>query len=113
MGSRLMHLIIAHIMTERFPIEDQTSFLLGSIAPDASSHKEVSHFFKGNVDELEEVSSKEVEAFLPYIAGDMKYNLSVLNEPLNVFTLNQIIGYIETSATKGTMAIHSLLKNQK
>ncbi|OZB96163.1 zinc dependent phospholipase C family protein [Paenibacillus sp. XY044] len=47
MGSRIMHLIIGHRIAERFNIEDRTSFLLGSVAPDAVQTKDESHFFKG------------------------------------------------------------------
>ncbi|GIO96721.1 hypothetical protein J14TS5_18070 [Paenibacillus lautus] len=47
MGSRIMHLIIGHKIAERLNIEDRTSFLLGSIAPDAVQTKDESHFFKG------------------------------------------------------------------
>ena len=47
MASRLMHLIIGHHIAEKLQIEDRTSFLLGSIAPDAVQTKDESHFFKG------------------------------------------------------------------
>ncbi|MGM1046993.1 MAG: zinc dependent phospholipase C family protein [Bacillota bacterium] len=49
MGSRIMHLIIANRIAECLSIEDRTPFLLGSIAPDAVSPKDLSHFFKGEV----------------------------------------------------------------
>jgi hypothetical protein len=47
MGSRIMHLIIGHKIAERLNIKDRTSFLLGSVAPDAVQTKDESHFFKG------------------------------------------------------------------
>lgn len=47
MGSRIMHLIIGHLIAEKLNIKDRTSFLLGSIAPDAVQTKDDSHFFKG------------------------------------------------------------------
>ncbi|WP_166541776.1 zinc dependent phospholipase C family protein [Paenibacillus lutrae] len=47
MGSRIMHLIIANTIAESLSIENRTSLLLGSIAPDAVSTKNESHFFKG------------------------------------------------------------------
>ncbi|WP_195576162.1 zinc dependent phospholipase C family protein [Paenibacillus sp. 1001270B_150601_E10] len=47
MGSRMMHLIIGHRIAERLEIEDPSLFLLGSIAPDAVSTKDESHFYKG------------------------------------------------------------------
>ncbi|WP_245697503.1 zinc dependent phospholipase C family protein [Paenibacillus oryzae] len=42
-----MHLLIGNNIAERLKIEDRTSFLLGSIAPDAVHSKDSSHFFKG------------------------------------------------------------------
>jgi hypothetical protein len=51
--------------------------------------------------DLQEVKSEDVEEFIPYVLGDMEYDKEVINEKLNVFTSNQIIGYIETSVDKG------------
>jgi hypothetical protein len=45
MGSSMMHLIIGHRIAESLNIDDRTSFLLGSIAPDAVRTKDESHFF--------------------------------------------------------------------
>ncbi|MEJ8303119.1 zinc dependent phospholipase C family protein [Saccharibacillus sacchari] len=47
MGSRIMHLLIGHKIAERLNIEDRTSFLLGSVAPDAVATKDESHFYRG------------------------------------------------------------------
>ncbi|MCJ8010775.1 zinc dependent phospholipase C family protein [Paenibacillus sp. KQZ6P-2] len=47
MGSRIMHLIIGNRIADRLNIEDRTSFLLGSIAPDAVQTKDESHFYRG------------------------------------------------------------------
>ncbi|MFE1243428.1 zinc dependent phospholipase C family protein [Fictibacillus sp. NPDC058756] len=202
MGSRIMHSIIGNKIAETLSIEDKTSFLLGSIAPDAVfSHEEknLSHFFIGDVQDysrsvdskgflhkycsevenynsyimgycahliaddiwlrgfnlswlknrmdadeglyklyhndfrllngkllehygftnemrktfslfpaildLEEVKSKDVENFVPYVLGDMEYDNEVLNEQLNVFTFDQIVGYIETSVEVGLLKI--------
>lgn len=55
--------------------------------------------------DLEEVNSEEVEKFVPYVLGDMEYNKEVLNENLEVFTFNQIVGYIETSVDMGLLNI--------
>lgn len=49
------------------------------------------------VPDLEEVESKDIEAFIPHLRGDLEYDRDALNEELQVFTLVQIIGYIETS----------------
>jgi hypothetical protein len=59
----------------------------------------------GTIINLQEVTSKDVEDFKPYVIGDMNYNLTDLEEGLNVFTLDQIIGYIETSIQKGIFYI--------
>lgn len=196
-----MHLMIAYRIAERLSIEDKTTFLLGGIAPDAVSPKDLSHFYIGEVQDysrridykgfldkysslakspyvlgyfthliaddiwlngfylpwlknrmevdqevlnlyhndfrilngklleyygfkdelrktlcyistifdLQEVKSKDVEEFIPYVLGDMEYDKEVINEKLNVFTFNQIIGYIETSVDKGLLNIKPIL----
>ncbi|WP_068775009.1 zinc dependent phospholipase C family protein [Paenibacillus sp. FJAT-26967] len=195
MGSRIMHLIIANRIAESLSIENKTSLLLGSVAPDAVSTKNESHFFKGTAQDysrsvdykgflhkynsqaespfiwgyythliaddiwlkgfylpwlrnrieankelytlyhndfrllnghllehygikdeliksldcsqtsidLQEVKSKEVDEFIPYVLGDMEYDKEVLNEKLHVFTFDQIVGYIETSVEIGLL----------
>jgi len=203
-----MHLIIGHKIAESLSIEDKTSFLLGSIAPDAVfSHEEKnsSHFFKGDlqdysrhidyegflhkyssfverpyilgyyahliaddvwlkgfylfwlknrmdadeglhklyhndfrllngklleyygltdelremlhqvpsISDLDEVKVQDVERFISYVKGDMEYEQQVINEKLNVFTLNQIVGYIETSVDMGLLKIKPLLDECK
>ena len=208
MGSRIMHAIIGNKIATSLSIEgkDRTSFLLGSIAPDAvftHDEKNVSHFIVGEVKDytrrvdykgflkkyatevekkdpyvlgycthliaddiwlrgfnlswlrnrmdadeglyklyhqdfqllnrklieyygltvelseafsdyhamidLEEVNSKEVEKFVPYVLEDMDYDKVIVNEKLNVFTFNQIIGYLETSVNVGLINIRPLL----
>jgi len=49
MGSRIMHLIIANKIADSLAIKDKGSFLIGGIAPDAVPTKDISHFFKGEV----------------------------------------------------------------
>ncbi|MDN4608658.1 zinc dependent phospholipase C family protein [Sporosarcina highlanderae] len=59
--------------------------------------------------DLDEVSSKDVMEFLPSVIGDMEYDKDiVLNDKLHVFTLEQIIGYVETSVDKGVVEIRKL-----
>lgn len=195
-----MHLIITNRIAESLLIEDRTSFLLGGIAADAVSTKDLTHFFKGDVQDytrsisykgflhkyksqiedlyilgyfthliaddiwlkgfylpwlrnrmeenneilhlyhndfrllngklleyyglkndlsrrlskfptildLEEVKSEEVKNFLPFLLNEMEYDKEVLNEKLDVFTFNQIIGYIETSVNMGLLNIKLL-----
>ncbi|WP_438825335.1 zinc dependent phospholipase C family protein [Bacillus sp. JJ1609] len=79
MGSRIMHSIIGKKIAEALSIESLTSFLLGSIAPDAVfSHEEknLSHFFIGEVQDYSR--SVDYKGFLhkygsqvenPYILG--------------------------------------------
>ena len=55
--------------------------------------------------DLQEVKSKDVEKLIPYVLEDMEYDKEVINEKLNVFTLNQIIGYVETSVDLGLLNI--------
>lgn len=201
MGSRIMHLVIANRIAECLSIEDRTLFLLGGIAPDAVSPKELTHFFIGEVRDysrsidykgflhkyasqveshyilgyfthliaddiwlkgfylpwlknrmeaskemldsyhndfrllngkllehygftdklreiiefpttifdLQEVKSKEVEQFIPHVLGDLEYEKKVINEKLNVFTFDQIVGYIETSVDKSLLSIKPIL----
>lgn len=197
MGSRIMHVIIANRIAEYLAMENRTSFLLGSIAPDAVSPKDASHFYAGdsrdysrNIDykgflykyreqeenpyilgyfthliadhiwlkgfylpwlkksmemnkdilnlyhndfrllngqllehygfkdelrstlcylptipDLQEVKCQDVEDFIPYVLGDMDYNQEVLNEKLQVFSFDQIVGYVETSVDLGLLHI--------
>ncbi|RDU35670.1 hydrolase [Neobacillus piezotolerans] len=59
--------------------------------------------------DLDEVKSKDVENFVPYVLGDLDYEKEVLTEKLNVFTFNQIIGYIETSVEVGLVKLNRIL----
>lgn len=60
--------------------------------------------------DLEEVPEKNIQKFLPYVLEDMEFEKNAISEDLNVFTLDQIIGYIETAVGKGIININSLLK---
>ncbi len=197
-----MHLVIANRIADELSIKDKSSFLLGGIAADAVSPKDLSHFYKGdvkdysryidykefihkyssNIDshfiqgyytrliaddiwlkgfylpwlknrmeadksifnryhndfrllngklldyygytqqlsaaiskngtiiETEEVKSNDIKELVPYVIGDMDYSRDELEQPLTVFTLEQIIGYIETSVEKGLICIKSLIR---
>lgn len=196
-----MHLIIANQIAEHLSIKDKASFLVGGIAPDAASPKDISHFYAGNhidysrrieyekflnkycthshapfilgyythliaddlwlkgfylswlknrmendttifnqyhhdfrllngklvnhyglrdvlvqqlqknseVIEIEEVTFEQIEKFIPFVLNDLEFEQSSLNQPLEVFTLSQVVGYVETSVGKGIMHIKSLL----
>ncbi|RDI42168.1 zinc dependent phospholipase C family protein [Falsibacillus pallidus] len=60
--------------------------------------------------DLEEVKAKEVQELIPYVLGDMEYEKSVLDEELKVFTLVQIVGYLETSIGLGVLKLREILK---
>ncbi len=52
MGSRIMHLIIANQIAQKISITNKQAFLMGGIAPDAVSPKELSHFYEGDVNDF-------------------------------------------------------------
>lgn len=58
--------------------------------------------------DIEEVSMEDIYAFKEFVRGDMFYNEESLQEHLQVFTLQQIIGYIETSVHKGILHIKNV-----
>jgi hypothetical protein len=59
--------------------------------------------------DLEEITKSDIKQFIPHLYGDMDYNNEDLEERLTVFTLEQMIGYVETSIEKGVMKIKPLL----
>lgn len=65
--------------------------------------------FVPTVLDLQEVSSVDVEAFVPIVLGDLADDQEVRNAPLRVFTFTQIIGYIETSIDKAMQTLKPLL----
>ena len=52
MGSHLMHLVIANEMLLELSEIDEVAFLLGSLALDATTDKEASHYYAGRHDDL-------------------------------------------------------------
>ncbi|WP_042473397.1 zinc dependent phospholipase C family protein [Bacillus ndiopicus] len=62
---------------------------------------------KPSIINLQEVTEQEVMQFLSYVQEDMIYDEEVLQEELQVFTLQQIIGYIETAVDKGLNSMRS------
>lgn len=60
--------------------------------------------------ELEEVTNDDMIQFIPHVLGDMDYDCEDLRQPLNVFTFDQIVGYIETSVDRGIKQIKSFIR---
>lgn len=58
------------------------------------------------IPDLDEVPAKNVKAFLPHLKQDMENSQKDTDEPLQVFTLEQIIGCIETSVEKGIFYVN-------
>ncbi|MFS0688769.1 hydrolase [Sporosarcina sp. 179-K 8C2 HS] len=75
MGSRIMHVIIAHKIAEKLSIEDKVPFLIGGVAPDAVSTKDTSHFFAGDL--------KDYSRYVDYMAFLEKYQ----DEAKNLYVL--------------------------
>ncbi len=205
MGSRVMHAIIAENVSKKLEIQNVDMVLLGSIAADAATNNDISHYYQGDsvtytrtinitkfigdfpsfhqvpfligyfshlvADELwltgfyqpwlrnrlennenllntyhhdffllnaklcEFYDCKEflirhiprtatiptilscdetnVLAFSQELLEDLNYTNEKINESLSVFTLQQIVGYIETSFEKTTYLINNLIQNPK
>lgn len=62
--------------------------------------------------DIEEISKENVLEFRKYLFEDMLYPEQHLHKDLQVFTFNQIIGYIETAIEKGVFYINQL-SNEK
>ncbi|MFZ7806698.1 hydrolase [Bacillus thuringiensis] len=63
---------------------------------------------EAHIVDIEEVSKENVLAFRKYLFEDMLYPEQHLHEDLQVFTFNQIVGYIETAIEKGVFFITQL-----
>ncbi|MDA1772004.1 hydrolase [Bacillus cereus] len=63
---------------------------------------------EAHIVDIEEVSKENVLAFRKYLFEDMLYPEQHLHEDLQVFTFNQIVGYIETAIEKGAFFITKL-----
>ncbi|GAB6440452.1 zinc dependent phospholipase C family protein [Bacillus luti] len=63
---------------------------------------------EAHIVDIEEVSKENVLAFRKYLFEDMLYPEQHLYEELQVFTFNQIVGYIETAIEKGAFFIKQL-----
>ena len=71
--------------------------------------KQLFSTYPSTIVDLDEVKALDVEKFVPYVVGDMQYDRTSVEEDLNVFTLDQIIGYIETSIELAKWRIKSLI----
>ncbi|PEX82192.1 zinc dependent phospholipase C family protein [Bacillus cereus] len=63
---------------------------------------------EAHIVDIEEVSKENVLAFRTYLFEDMLYPEQHLYEDLQVFTFDQIVGYIETAIEKGTFYIKQI-----
>ena len=59
--------------------------------------------------DLEYISVEGVKKLVPYVLGDMEFESAILEEELKVFTLNQIVGYIETSVELGIRKVRQII----
>ncbi|WP_347550107.1 zinc dependent phospholipase C family protein [Pseudalkalibacillus hwajinpoensis] len=59
--------------------------------------------------DLDEVPRENVIRFLPYVVDDF---IEREDQPLTVFTLDQIVGYIESSVSKGKLAVQRLFNEE-
>lgn len=63
---------------------------------------------EAHIVDIEEVSKENVLAFRKYLFEDMLYPEQNLHEDLQVFTFNQMVGYMETGIEKGAFFIKQL-----
>ncbi|PGX52881.1 hydrolase [Bacillus anthracis] len=63
---------------------------------------------EAHIVDIAEVSKENVLEFRKYLFEDMLYPEQHLHEDLQVFTFNQIVGYMETAIEKGTFFIKQL-----
>lgn len=63
---------------------------------------------EAHIVDITEVSKENVLAFRTYLFEDMLYPEQHLHEELQVFTFNQIVGYIETAIEKCAFYIEQL-----
>jgi len=66
-------------------------------------------YYQSTIFDIQEVKSKDVQEFIPKILEDMEYDKGIISRKLNVFSFNQIIGYIETSVDKSILNIKNIL----
>lgn len=57
--------------------------------------------------DLEEVKITDLEKFIPYLLEDMEYTREVIDTKLNVFSFQQILGYMETAVNKSMYHVTS------
>ncbi|EOQ12436.1 hypothetical protein KQ3_01377 [Bacillus cereus B5-2] len=63
---------------------------------------------EAHIVDIEEVSKENVLEFRKYLFEDMLYPEQHFHEDLQVFTFNQIVGYMETAIEKGAFFIKQL-----
>jgi len=63
--------------------------------------------------DIEEVVREALEKFLPFLMDDLNYSHRELEQSLEVFTIDQIVGYIETSIEKSIYFLNEKLDMNK
>lgn len=58
------------------------------------------------IPDLEEVSSEQVRVFLPHLLKDLEFDKVDAGKPLEVFTFEQILGYVETCVEQGVAELN-------
>ncbi|MFD1335011.1 zinc dependent phospholipase C family protein [Oceanobacillus iheyensis] len=73
---------------------------------------ELNAHLKSNIEikDLDEVKSQDIKNFIDCVLDDMRYSNKELEAILNVFSLQQIIGYIETSVERAIYFMKKLSK---
>ncbi|ENQ3107731.1 hypothetical protein SAMN04488168_11210 [Bacillus sp. 491mf] len=84
--------------------------LNGKLLHDYDRDKSTFHILNMNANliGIEEVPEENIHSFKALVFEDILYPQQDLYEPLQVFTMNQIIGYIETSLHKSVFYLEQL-----
>ena len=59
MGSRMMHVAIAYEVSKLIEVDNLSMFLIGTLAPDATDDKKVTHYFSGDMKTFDRAVSYE------------------------------------------------------
>ena len=90
----------AEVQEQFFDFINNVPFIKWLISPERTKAKDLPRDEEGRI---------KIDLTKPHVLEDMDYNSRDINKSLKVFTLEQIIGYIETSVNKGVFYIKPLL----